>query len=43
MEAFGLVSITFGIIAIGLVTTLRNEFDQLEKNLKDNGVLKEDE
>jgi len=32
---------TFGIIALGLVTNLKKEFEALQKQLVDSGVLKE--
>ena len=41
METFGIVGMTFGIIAMGLVARLRKEFEDLKKNLEDSGVLKE--
>ena len=40
MEAFGIVGMTFGIIAWGLIAKLRKEFEDLKKNLEDSGVLK---
>ncbi len=39
MDTFGIVGLTFGIIAMGLVTKLRNDFNALKKNLQDSGVL----
>jgi len=48
MEAFGVIGMTFGmsgmafgIIAWGLIASLRKEFEDLKKNLEDSGVLKE--
>ncbi len=40
MEAFGIIGMTFGIIAWGLVAKLRKEFEDLKKNLENSGVLK---
>jgi len=41
MEAFGIIGVTFGIIAWGLIAQLRKDFEDLKKTLKDSGVLKE--
>ena len=41
METFGIIGITFGIIAWGLIAKLRKEFEDLKKNLEDSSVLKE--
>ncbi len=41
MEALGIVGVTFGIIAWGLIASLRKDFEELKKNLQDSGVLKE--
>lgn len=38
---FGISGMTFGIIAWGLIATLRKEFEDLKKSLEDSGVLKE--
>ena len=40
MEAFGIIGMTFGIIAWGLIASLRKEFEELKKSLEDSGVLK---
>ena len=40
MEVFGIVGMTFGIIAWGLIAKLRKEFEDLKKQLEDSGVLK---
>ena len=40
MEAFGIIGMTFGIIAWSLITKLRKEFEALKKDLQDSGVLK---
>jgi hypothetical protein len=41
MEVFGIIGMTFAIIAWGLIAKLRKEFEELKKNLKDSGVLQE--
>ena len=41
MEAFGIIGMTFGIIAWGLIANLRKEFEALKKSLEDSGTLKE--
>ena len=41
MEVFGIIGMTFAIIAWGLIANLRKEFEELKKNLKDSGVLQE--
>ncbi len=45
MEALGMscgvIGMTFGIIAWGLIGNLRKEFEDLKKNLEDSGVLKD--
>ena len=41
MEVIGIIGMTFGIIAWGLVANLRKEFEALKKNLEASGVLKE--
>ena len=38
---FGMTGMSFAIIAWGLVASLRKEFEDLKKNLKDSGVLKD--
>ena len=38
---FGMIGMSFGIIAWGLVGSLRKEFEDLKKNLEDSGVLKD--
>ena len=38
---FGMSGIPFAIIAWGQIAVLRKEFEDLKKNLKDSGVLKE--
>ena len=40
METFGIIGITFGIIAWSLIAKLRKEFEDLKKSLEDSGVLK---
>lgn len=40
MEAFGIIGMTFGMVALGLIANLRKEFEDLKKNLEDSGVLK---
>ena len=40
METFGIIGMTFGIIAWGLISKLRKDFDDLKKSLEDAGVLK---
>jgi hypothetical protein len=40
MEVFGIIGMTFGIIAWGLIAKLRKEFEDLKKNLEDSGVLR---
>ncbi len=39
MEVFGMIGMTFGIIAWGLIAKLRKEFEDLKKDLEDSGVL----
>lgn len=39
METFGIIGMTFGMIAWGLVAKLQKEVDDLKKNLKESGVL----
>ena len=39
METFGIIGMTFGIIAFGLVANLRKEVEELKKDLVDAGVL----
>ena len=39
MEVFGMVGMTFGIIAWGLIAKLRKDFEDLKKNLEESGVL----
>lgn len=41
VEVIGIIGMTFGIIAWGLVANLRKEFEALKKNLEASGVLKE--
>ena len=41
MEAFGIIGMTFGMIAWGLVANLRKEFEALKKNLEESGVLQD--
>ncbi len=45
MEALGMscgvIGMSFGIIAWGLIGNLRKEFEDLKKNLEDSGVLKD--
>ena len=41
MEVFGIIGMSFGIIAWGLIARLRKDFEVLKKNLQDSGVLKE--
>jgi len=40
MDVFGIIGMTFGIIAWGLIAKLRKDFDDLKKDLADAGVLK---
>ncbi len=42
MEVFGIIGMTFGIIAWGMVEKQRKELDGLKKSLRDSGVLKEE-
>ena len=42
MEAFGIIGMTFGIIALGLAGGVREELKELKKRLEDSGVLKEE-
>ncbi len=42
MEVFGIIGMTFGIIAWGQVAKLKKELDSLKKNLKGSGLLKEE-
>ena len=42
MEAFGIIGMTFGIIAWGLVANVSKELKELKKRLEDSGVLKEE-
>ena len=39
MEMLGVVGVVFGIIAWGLVGSLRKDFEALKKTLEDSGVL----
>lgn len=39
METFGIIGMTFGMIAWGLVAKLQKEVDELKKNLEAAGVL----
>ena len=41
MEVFGIIGMSFGIIAWGLIASLRKDFEVLKKNLQDSGVLQE--
>jgi len=41
METFGIIGMTFGIIAWGLVANLRKEVEDLKKALVEAGVLPE--
>ena len=41
MEMFGIIGMTFGIIAWGLIVNLKKEFEALKKNLEVSGVMKE--
>jgi hypothetical protein len=41
METFGIIGMTFGIIALGLVANLRKDLEDLKKQLIDSGVLNE--
>jgi hypothetical protein len=43
MDAFGIIGMTFGIIALGLATKLKQEVEALKKALIDAGVLKEND
>ncbi len=38
---FGMLGMSLAIIGWGLVGSLRNEFEDLKKNLEDSGVLKD--
>ncbi len=38
MDVFGIVGMTFSIIALGQIAKLRKEFEQLKKNLVDAGM-----
>ena len=42
MEAFGIIGMTFGIIALGLAVGVREELKELKKRLEDSGVIKEE-
>ena len=39
METFGIIGMTFGMIAWGLVANLQKEVNELKKNLEAAGVL----
>jgi len=39
METFGIIGMTFGIIAWGLVANVKKEVEDLKKELVDAGVL----
>lgn len=39
---FGMFGMSFGIIAVGKIASLKKEFEDLKKNLEDSGVLKEE-
>ena len=41
METFGIIGMTFGIIAWGLVANLRKDLEDLKKQLIASGVLNE--
>ena len=38
---FGMLGMSLAIIGWGLVGNLRNEFEDLKKNLEDSGILKD--
>ncbi len=38
---FGMMGMSYAVIAWGLVGSLRKEFEDLKKNLEDSGVLKD--
>lgn len=40
MDVFGIIGMTFGMAALGLVVKLRKEFDELKQSLNDSGLLK---
>ena len=42
MEAFGIIGMTFGIIALGFAVSVREELKELKKRLEDSGVLREE-
>ena len=39
MEAFGIIGMTFGIVAMGLAAKATAKISKLEKRLKETGVL----
>ena len=39
METFGIIGMTFGIIAWGLIANLRKDLEELKRRLADAGVL----